>query len=207
MTIVQGPDEDYPFKVECHKNYCFFSATMKTYEEAQRWDKEHSCPYGATVKFGASVTASILEKAWALLDQYTGTIQALAKDHPERPIWVAKAQGVAEVLALFMPPHYRTVNEISREALARYRDAQEGKAHETRGLGALKYTFPDDPKYKRPEAKAAHEKEKAAKGTQEIAPEDLATIKFMAKMSTVEQVVAMFPQYSKATVERVWSES
>lgn len=207
MTIVQGLSEEYPFKVECPNEHCFFTITTQLYSEAERWNKpkEHGCPRRGETKFGASVTESLLMKAWAILDSHTGIVMSMTRDHPDRPKWMGQARGVAEVIALFMPPHFRTADEVVREAMKRYQAAQEGREHKTPGLGDLKYTFPDDPKYKNPLAQAAHQKEKAERGTEKVddkTKEDIAFMKSFMKPGKIAEATGL----SVKTIERVLAE-
>lgn len=205
--IVQGPSTEFPFKVECHNEHCFFTIVTQLYAEAERWNKpsEHGCPRRGDTQFGASVTESLLMKAWAILDSHTGMVMALSKDQPERIVWQNRARGVAEVIALFMPPHFRTTDEIVREAMKRYQAAQEGREHKTPGLGDLKYTFPDDPKYKSPLAQAAHQKEKANKGTEKVDEKTLDDIQFMKSFMKPAKI-AEATGLSVQTIERVLAE-
>jgi hypothetical protein len=208
MTIVQGPSTEFPFKVECPNDNCFFTIVTQLYSEAERWNRpaEHGCPRRGETLFGASMTESLLEKAWAILDQHMGIVQSLDKDHPERRMWMERCRGVAEVLALFMPPHFRTADEIAREAMKRWQAAQNGEPRRTPGLGDLKYTFPTDPKYKNPLAQAAHAQEKADKGLEPVDEKTRADILVGKAFMKPEQLAEAFG-LSLATVKRVLAES
>jgi hypothetical protein len=209
VAIKVSKDPDNPHLVECNRNdMCMFRLTFKTYEEAKRWDdpKQHGCPRRGPTGFGASVTQTLLEQAWGILDQHMGIVQSIDKDHPERVIWMARCRGVAEVLALFMPPHFRTADEIAREAMKRWQAAQNGEPRRTAGLGDLKYTFPDDPKYKRPLAQAAYKKAKAEAGQENVDPKTREDILVGKAFMTPQQLAEAFNLNIK-TVEHILAEA
>lgn len=202
-------DERFPFLVECNKNdLCLLHITVKTYEEAVELEKpeNHKCPRRGETNFGASVTQSLLEQAWGILDQHMAMVQSIEKGHPERENWMNRCRGVAEVIALFMPPHFRTADEVAREAMKRWQAAQNGEPRRTAGLGDLKYTFPDDPKYKSPLAQAAQAKAKAEKGEEPVDEKTKQDILVGKAFMTPKQLADAFNLNIK-TVERVLAES
>lgn len=85
---------------------------------------------------------NLLQKTWGLLDAEVDLIkdpggQEFVEYHK------AKARGIAEVLALFMPPHFTTGDEIVREALRRYNARTSGdNEYETAGLGSRRLEPP-----------------------------------------------------------------
>lgn len=206
--ILPTHNETYPFKVECKNNdLCLFTILTSSYDDAKKWDRpeQHGCPRRGPTQFGASVTQTLLEQAWQILDSHMVQVQALSKEHPQREVWMARCRGVAEVIALFMPPHFRTADEVAREAMKRYQAAQSGEPRRTPGLGDLKYTFPSDPKYKSPLAQAAHVKEKADKGLEPVDEKMKADILVGKAFMTPQQLADAFG-ISVKTVERVLSE-
>lgn len=214
MAIIPGPNEKYPFKIECGRPNCFFHVLMPTYEQAKLWDdpKQHKCPRGVDTSVGASLTHSLLEKSWIELDAVVAELmthkeKGTAATDSDLVFLRGKASGIAEVLGIFMVPHFRTANEVSRESLRRWKMIQAGEAPETPGVGSLKYTFPEDSKYKRMEAREAERKERAVKGEQNVDPKVRANILMCQGTFTAEQITKqMYPDLSVATVERIWRE-
>lgn len=204
----QDDVEEYPFLVECHKDKnCFFRVTAETYARAKELDATHPCPSGADITYGASMTQSILQKAWAELDELTAKLKSSEKTDPQYEYYKGRAMGVATVLALFMPPHFTTTEEISREALKRWQAATADPPveHETPGLGALRYTFPSDQKYKTAEARAAEAKQRQVKGTETVDEETRTAIKRVYGVFEAHQVADLY-KLSIKTVERIWAE-
>lgn len=205
MAITPTYNEDFPFLYECGKDNCFYRVVTQTYKEAQEQHK-HPCPYGATINFGAGMTQSILEKAWASLDEVVADLKSKREDI-DRDFLRGKARGIAEVLALFMPPHFRTPEDIAREALVRYKaaTADPPEEHETPGLGSLRYTFPDDPKYKTALAQTAETKRRAEKGRERVDEKTRGNILAVKGMFTLTQTAELY-SLSEATIQRIWDE-
>ena len=54
-----------------------------------------------------------------------------------------RARAIADVLAMFMVPHFTTSDQIAKEAVARYHARQAGDTeYETAGLGSRRYEPP-----------------------------------------------------------------
>lgn len=205
MSITPRYDEEYPFLYECGKPHCFYRVVTRTYEEAKEQNK-HKCPAGAETNIGASLTQSILEKAWQLLDEAMLDIKS-GRDDLDRENVRGRARGIAEVLALFMPPHFRTPDEIAREALKRYQaaTADPPQEHETPGLGALRYVFPNDTKYKTALAQAAETKRRVEKGTEVLDDQKRSDIIRLHGMFDAGQVAKMYDVGEK-TVLNLWKD-
>lgn len=85
--------------------------------------------------------ATLVEKAWAQLDAEVDQIAAEAAKAPTAEseahiaLLKARARGKAEILFLFMSPHFNSVDEIAVEAARRkqYRDA--GAEYTSPGMG------------------------------------------------------------------------
>jgi hypothetical protein len=98
-----------------------------------------------TVQMTAGPT--LLQRTWDLLDAKMEVIMVkpeLGRD--DTTSWMEakqQARGIAEVLAMFMVPHFSTADEIAREAVARYKARQSGDTeYETAGLGSRRYEPP-----------------------------------------------------------------
>jgi len=50
-----------------------------------------------------------------------------------------RARAFAECIAIFMPPHFTTADDVAREAKMRYNAKQAGDEHQTAGLGQRRY--------------------------------------------------------------------
>lgn len=126
---------------------CNWGRPFKTFEEAETAQVNHAC----APRKGADMTTrgkSIIEQGWEQLDSQVDEIMALtAKAQALEPakageytgrIAVAKAaaRGKAEILALMTVPHFRTTEEVSTEAGARWKARQAGTPHVTPGLGS-----------------------------------------------------------------------
>lgn len=141
----------YPFVVTCEKKNCYYSVATKTYEEGVSKYQTHTCPYiGGITHFGWTVTLTTLEKCWIKLDStMTELMEGKYENDPDEKIRLkGVCRGMAEVLAEFMGPHFRTPDEIAGEAKRRYDAKKAGEDYETPGLGQLRYQAPSgDNKY------------------------------------------------------------
>ena len=103
-----------------------------------------------------SAGPTLLQRTWDLLDSKTEIIM-MPRVGDENELSLQnraearhQARGIAEVLALFMVPHFTTADEIVREAVRRYKAKQAGDTeYETAGLGSRAWEPPPgDTKYK-----------------------------------------------------------
>jgi hypothetical protein len=104
---------------------------------------------------------TLLDEVWHRLDSIMDELSLFQKDHPvprstDDEMFLyglkQKARGMAEIIALFMTPHYRDANEVAAEAQRRANArANQDTDYETRGLGHLRLAPPpgsDMEKYK-----------------------------------------------------------
>lgn len=80
-----------------------------------------------------------LHKFWEMIDADVDEImerRGATDEDGKRLLELAKAraQARAEILADLMVPHYRTPEDVSREAMARYKARKAGEEHHTEGL-------------------------------------------------------------------------
>lgn len=122
---------------ECPKENCYYRVVGSTEEVAK-----HNCPHIGDTKIGWSMTKTLVAQVWDLLDDSMYEIMA-RDDYPKKESDKARARAFAEVLAIFMVPHFRTADDIAREAMRRYKAQQAGEEYETPGLGTLKYMTPE----------------------------------------------------------------
>lgn len=142
-----------PWSVICDEPQCVFQISTGSVVEARLRLESHPCPHlGGPTTLGYSVTLSILEKCWIKLDATVtelmeGKYPPLEVDlpdtdfleHPEKTRLKGVCRGMAEVIAEFMSPHFKTADEVSTEAGKRYKAKKAGEPYETVGLGHLKY--------------------------------------------------------------------
>lgn len=86
---------------------------------------------------------TLLQRTWDMLDMHTHDLLSnLDMDPMGRLTIASKARAIAEVLAMFMPPHFATADDIAREAKRRWLAKQNGETYETPGLGSRAYEPP-----------------------------------------------------------------
>lgn len=75
---------------------------------------------------GTYAGPSILESAWAMLDELVDQIMSdkLSLPGSEEPATVGEALGVARVIALFLNPYNPNVDAVRAEAMQRWEDRQ-----------------------------------------------------------------------------------
>jgi hypothetical protein len=129
----------YPFIVSCDVDKCFYVVSAATYAEAEEKLNDHSCPFtGGPTKIGLLVSRTILENAWIKLDALLTTLLDDNLEPEDKISLRNQCRGMAEILALFMSPHFTTGDEVSREAKRRYDSRKAGEDPGTPGLGPVK---------------------------------------------------------------------
>lgn len=95
-----------------------------------------------TVQMSAGPT--LLQRTWDLLDAKVNFIMDDSLNAaPEKERAKYEARGIADVLAMFMVPHFATSDDIVREAMRRYKAREAGDTeYETAGLGSRRYEPP-----------------------------------------------------------------
>lgn len=86
---------------------------------------------------------TLVQQMWEMMDNETKKV--MVRSGVEMQDFEAKcrARMLAEVLALFMVPHFHGADQIAREALRRYRAEKAGdKEYETPGVGTQRYVPP-----------------------------------------------------------------
>lgn len=141
------PGIQYPWKFHCPQALCFFVVVAATEEILNERIETHPCPWygGGTTTFSWGVMSDeYLEPIWAKLDAEVDTIKAETTDYPTDKFTQARyrARGLAEALAILMPPFFTTGDEIVREAMVRWEKRQAGQPYETPGIGRFKWNRP-----------------------------------------------------------------
>jgi hypothetical protein len=124
----------------CEVDQCWYRLTCTTEDEAKKLQAEHHCPWnGGETKVGLMVSPTLLEQIWFKLDARVDEIRS----QQDTAYAKAQAAAIAEVLVLFMSPHFTTTAEISAEALRRYKARIDGdKEYETIGLNKRRLEMP-----------------------------------------------------------------
>lgn len=140
--VTQREIDANPYLFKCEVLGCHYSVCIKTFEEGEQQHFTHQCP-----RRGPNVLAgkSILEQAWNQLDHAVEQIVSMQKN-PDLKTSLAEvksaARGKAEIIALFMVPHFRTADDVSREAMRRYKLKQAGEEVITPGIGMGRMIMP-----------------------------------------------------------------
>jgi hypothetical protein len=133
----------YPFIVRCDQPGCFYFVSAKNHTEGVTALTTHTCPHtGGPTRQGLMMSKTILENAWIKLDALLETILDDNLEEEDRKALRNQCRGMAEVLAMFMSPHFTTGDEVSREAKRRYNSKKAGEPVETPGLGSLRLAPP-----------------------------------------------------------------
>lgn len=86
---------------------------------------------------------TLLQRMWDELDATMNSLKNDAPGSPELNELKVRARAQAEFIAMFMVPHFRTANEVAKEAMRRYQARQGGdKEYETPGLGTRRFEPP-----------------------------------------------------------------
>lgn len=142
----------YPYKYLCPQPLCFLSLVAATEEKIIEQIETHTCPWfgGGTTTFSWGVMSDeYLTPIWKLLDDEVDMIKGAgdpsrSDDQVRNDMQGARmrARGLAEALAILMPPFFTTGDEIVREAIVRWEHRKAGKTYETPGLGRYKFQRP-----------------------------------------------------------------
>lgn len=139
----------------CDKENCYYSIKINPNEDSGK-AKLHRCPHVGASVYGGSVSQSLVEKMWVMLDGFTADLlnnnSLLSSD--ERLRLKGAARATADCIAIFMVPHFRTGNAVAKEAIRRYEIRKTGEEPETPGLGALRYLPPPGQEINRPRTEA-----------------------------------------------------
>lgn len=123
---------------QCDQPHCFRRLTFNSIEELERDKANHKCPYwGGQTKVSWSVTKTLVEKMWEMLDKEISAIHSA----PISPEWhQARARAFCDAIAIFMVPFFETADEIGKEGMRRYKARVERDTeYETKGMGHRRY--------------------------------------------------------------------
>jgi hypothetical protein len=171
----------------CPEPHCYYRILMRDEHDYT----DHKCPFFGDKKAGWSVTKTLVEQVWDLLDRSLDEIMspsALPKDYHQ-----AQARAYCRVLAIFMQPIFADEDAIADEARKRYKMRKAGEPYETPGLGSLRYAgLPESPS--KPRAKSAPSAPK-------LSAQEIASIKqaHTSGFFSIEDIATTF----KITVDQV----
>ena len=132
-----GYEARRPWRFQCSEKFCYYSVSAKSEADANLQKNQHKCPATGQTRIAWSVTKTLVQQMWDLLDQ---EMEGAMRDIPGAKI---RARAIAECIAIFMTPFFSTTDEVAAEALKRYKAKCTGDdTYETAGLGARKYVRP-----------------------------------------------------------------
>lgn len=202
----------HPFHAFCDKEKCYYSVSTKTYEEGVAQLTQHACPYiGGPTKIGLLVSRTQLVQAWEKLDSAVAELiegkyppiptdeseDADFRENPEKTRLVGVCRGIAEMLAIFMQPHFDHPDQISAEAKRRYTAKKNGEDYTTPGLEPHHFAQPRSPEYKAANNKGAtpvQPRNPAPSPVHKFTEDEVGSIKFAHEsgMFTVEQLAKTY---------------
>ena len=143
---------------------------------------------------------TLLQRTWDMLDAELDAIIANQfGDEAEILKHKTRARAIAEVLAMFMVPHFETADEIAKEAGRRHKAKLDGDTeYETPGLGSRKFEPPAGTRSLASEARDKSPR-RAAKKSAAVAQKRMpseaipgAKQALEMKMMTVAQIAKMY---------------
>src|SRR6266542_1056016 len=144
---VRYREKDDRYTVTCDKNSaCCLSIALNTLEAAQQLYDQHQCPtINGKSKYAWSVTVTLVEQMWEKVDSAYAELMS-TDDLAEKTRLKGAVRMACELIVIFMPPYFRTSDEVGREVMKRHKLKQEGEQYETAGLGSRTYELADSRK-------------------------------------------------------------
>lgn len=138
------PDQQaHPWLFQCPQPNCYYAVSGRTEESVREQEAKHKCPYqGGLTKIAGSITVTLVEDMWAKADLAYAAMSedGITSDEAKRRQGVVR--GMCEMIAIFMPPHFRTGNEVGKELLKRAANAAAGERYTSPGIGSRRYEVP-----------------------------------------------------------------
>ncbi len=134
-------EKDDRYTVTCDKNSaCCLSIAVNTAEAAQQLYDQHQCPtINGKSKYAWSVTVTLVEQMWEKVDQTYAQLAMAPAVGPDLERLRGAVRMACEMIAIFMPPYFRTSDEVGREVMKRYEKKQASEEYETAGVGSRTY--------------------------------------------------------------------
>lgn len=153
-------------------------------------EKHHECPFiNGITKYAGSVTMTLVEDMWEKLDfAYEQLLGTHSSEFKDVAFWKGQCRMGAEMIAIFMKPHFQTPDEIVREVVKRKQMRDTGEEYETKGLGYRMYELPkDDNKPRQVKAGPAR-----IVVPSKLSSDDIQMIKFMSGAQTNQTIAELF---------------
>lgn len=132
----------HPWAFKCDQPHCFYSVCADSEQAAEQIKSEHPCPYaGGESHYSWSVTVTLVEQVWEKLDAEMDNLMKTPSGHANTIAIKARLRAFAEVLAIFMTPHFTSADDIAREAGRRYKN-RDDETYETAGLKSRRFEAP-----------------------------------------------------------------
>lgn len=144
-TLHTNPKAEYPWRFHCPQPLCFMVLHAATEVILNTRIESHQCPWfgGGTTTFSWGVMADdYLMPIWKMLDAAVDVMKSNEASPEEKTAARFGGRGLAEALAILMPPFFTTGDEIVKEALVRWEKRQAKEDYETPGIGRFKWKRP-----------------------------------------------------------------
>lgn len=144
-TLHTNPKAEYPWRFHCPQPLCFMVLHAATEVILNTRIEDHQCPWfgGGTTTFSWGVMADdYLMPIWKMLDAAVDVMKSNEASPEEKTAARFGGRGLAEALAILMPPFFTTGDEIVKEAIVRWEKRQANEDYETPGIGRFKWKRP-----------------------------------------------------------------
>lgn len=191
QMTVSFREKDDRYIVSCDRPYCLLNIAVSTLPAAVELEQHHECPFiNGKSKYAWSITVQLVEQMWAKADEAYVELLTAKENHVENAVarWQGACRVAAELIALFMTPHFRTGDEVVREIVKRKEMKDKGEQYETPGLGYRIYELPRDeakPRISKPAAERV-----AVPG--KLTAEDIQMITFMKDAQPIKTIAELF---------------
>jgi hypothetical protein len=189
---------------KCTVQHCYYHVSVKDQTHYDHVQADHGCPNQCgTTTYGGTITVSLLTDIWEELDKAVAYLRA-EPNGSQAEYYKAYASGLSFTLAKFMVPHFRTHEDISREALKRYKMRMDGIAYETPGLAQRKYEIPAEWKLKTVNPDKPERATRSTQMVKQLNDKELMGIRNGKGFFDAGTVATMY-QVPVATIEQIWS--
>lgn len=132
-----------PWVFRCPKENCYYAVSADTEEAAAEKRDAHKCPYqGGITHIGGSITVTLVEDMWEKADRAFADFleEGMSPDLAKQRGGIVR--GMCEMIAIWMPPHFTTGNEVGKELQKRRAMFEAGEQYETAGLHGRRFEPP-----------------------------------------------------------------
>lgn len=147
------PDKKNRWRLACPAPLCFYQGAYPDQGTANRLQETHPCPWfggGTTTLSWGIMSDMFLAPIWKKLDRAVDNLmlekaktpEELGHEYDNLHRQEGACRGLAEALAVLMPPFFHTGDEIVQEAVIRWQKRQAGEDYETPGIGRLRFKTP-----------------------------------------------------------------